>query len=222
MIALLNPYCTLAEVQAECQNVDPDDADTLRTAINTASRWIDWHCRRDFLFHDHAASPVEVLPSWVAGDSIYLPWPVLTLTAISIGGRMGDAVTLEAGTYFVEPNTLSATGKIVRAGRWRGDDAFSIGPAPRRMSNFPSRILLTGTFGYTPATAGSPAVAVTNAPSPALPADVQRACVVLAAVFSGKSRKDIIGPGGDRQSLVQKNIPKDASDVLARYRVAVL
>lgn len=223
MTALLYPYCTLKEVQDECANDRIEDEESFRIAINNASRWIDWHCGRDFLFHDHAASPLVVPDHWIAENTIFLPWPVITLTAISVADA-GESTALEADEYRSETSFLTATGKITRAGRWKKQDAYSPGLLQPRAFPLQRLISLTGTFGYVrpSTTVDATTTYHTDRPSASIPQDIRQACIIAAAVRSGKSRKEIFTPDGNRQTVTAKNIPKDTLEVLSRYKMKIV
>jgi hypothetical protein len=47
-MALGDPYVTLAEFKTRVGIGDTNDDDAITQAVNTASRWIDGHCRRQF------------------------------------------------------------------------------------------------------------------------------------------------------------------------------
>lgn len=218
------PYCTLGQVQDETQNIDPADYGDLTDAINQASRWIDWYCQRDFLFHDHATTPLPVPDDWCMQNLIYLPWPVLTLTRITVTDLLGAATDVPTTDYRVDDAYLTAGGRIRRMGHWlTGDEFISGGLVPGRLYDLKAQVKLYGTFGYTPAlTGGQTPVADPTKPSPNIPAEIQVACAVIAAVRSGKARKEIIDFSGQRQTATVKVIPKDVMSMLNRYRRSVL
>jgi hypothetical protein len=230
-VTLLFPYCTLKEVQIETQNTEPADATDFVLAINSVSRWIDRACKRDFLFHDHHETPLRVPLSWCAGNTIYLPWPVLTLSTCTVSADGVPGEPLDAADYAFENTPLSSTGKVHRSGRWNNYDLWShAGVVIRRVSALPRVITLTGTFGYpsrstTAAPVGLVPGVVTvhsDEPAPDLPADIRQACVQIAAIRSGKMRKEIIDLSGSRQSVTLRTLPRECADVLDRYRIALV
>jgi hypothetical protein len=216
--ALSYPYCTLADVQAECRNSSTEFHDDLLAAINSASRYIDEHCRRDFLYHNHASTALEIRPEWVAEDTILLPWPILTLTEIKYADSYGTETVLETTNYRAEAPYLSRSGRILRSGRWFSREAYtSVGLLPERVFPMQPRILAKGTFGYAPVSGSE-----TTAPSASIPSPVRRACTVIAAVWSGHSKKQVVMPGGGAESVTTKTVPKEAMDLLNRYAIPVL
>lgn len=217
---LLHPYCTLAQVQAECENNDPECREAFHVAINSASRWIDWHCRRDFLYHDHTTEPLSVKQSWLARHVIYLPWPILSLTEVKTGYG-ANLTALAAGEYSFENPLHGATSRIFRAAPWQPAEAFTRLVPPERVFELPPAITLKGDFGYAPALTGEGEEATVDPtrPSPALPSPINRACTVLAAVWSGKARKDIVDASGTRQSVAMKNVPTQIMEMLCGFQL---
>lgn len=213
MTALLNPYCLLRDVQAEASNTYPDDANDFLVEINKASRWIDQHCRRDFLFHNHASAALTVPASWCAGNVIFLPWPIITLTEITVEG-----ITLPADAYAFENVPGETSGKIYRNADWLARDSYGVGLQAEKVISLPLRIQLTGTFGYRLAETTPTAV-----PSPDIPADITQACAVIAAVRSGKLKREItVAGGGARETITVRSIPKDTMATLSRYRRGIV
>lgn len=203
---LENPYCTLREAQTEAGTSDPASAQELIVEINKASRWIEEHCNRDFLYHDHATSPLVVDESWCAGNVIYFPWPVLTLTEIAVGGAV-----LSASEYRVSIRPRSVTAKIERNGAW-----LPVAEPGAELTMQP-RITLKGTFGFLPA-----ATNPSSTPAPTIPATITQACAVIAAIRSGQVRREINVPGGGREAVTVRAVPKPVMESLGTYRIAVV
>lgn len=191
-VALLYPYCTLEEVQKETRNKDAPFEDWFRTCINSASRFIDDHTRRDFLFHDHTASPLKVRSHWVASaDGIFLPWPILTLTGIT-----QNSIAIDPDNYTFDVGESV----ITHATAW---------PA----NKFPAKPLyLTGTFGYAlEASQGA------TKPPVGLPGSVRRACVLIASAWTVQNRKEVLGPDGAKESLLDTKVSEEARKLLAPF-----
>lgn len=221
---LLNPYCTLQDVQRETQNNDEEDADDIRAAINLASRYVDAQTNRDFFYHDHSSAPMHVPESWCAGNVIFFPWPVIELSKVEIEESDGTKTELQASDYRVDTNPTAQTCQIVRNGRWYPLPCRTrAGLASAQVLAIGPRVLLTGKFGFAPqmTTGNSPAVD-TSKPSLSLPGDLVVACTVIAAVRSGKYRKESLSADGNKTSTVMKTIPADTLRILARYRRPVV
>lgn len=211
-IQLISPYCTLRDAQLEAGNDSSDAALDLIAEINKASRWLDEYCSRDFLFHDHAATPLVVQDAWCAGNTIYLPWPVITLTEVRVGG-----VALAPEEYRVSRRPGSATAKIERNGPWIVDPSNATALNGEKGLMMAPRVELVGTFGFAPATAKP-----TETPSPDVPATIQQACAAIAAIRSGQVRREIVVAGGGRESVTVRSIPKAVLESIAAYRIAVV
>lgn len=203
---LLNPYCTLKAAQIEAGNSDGEAAPDFLVEINKASRWLDEHCQRDFLFHDHTTTSLVVQEAWCAGNVIFLPWPVITLTEIKVAGAV-----LDPGSYRHSRRPQSATEKILRSGNWLDSTE------PGASSALPPLIELKGTFGFAPA-----ATNPTSTPSPDIPASISQACAAIAAIRSGNVRREITGPGGTREAITVRNVPQSILDSLKPYRICVV
>lgn len=189
--SLKYPYCTLLSVQEETRNSVSSNEDKMIKAINLASRQIDSFCRRDFLFHDHASDLYQVKTNQVIGNKIYLPWPVLTLTEVVVGGG-----ALDPDSYFFENGEATAMIMFDR-------DLPSIRPS--------RRIQFRGTFGY-PFSVENPE---TNPPE--IPEAVSRAATLIASAWSGENRKDQVGLDGSKVSILDNTIPAEAKTLLQKF-----
>jgi len=153
---LINPYCSLADVQAEAQNIDSGDEPTLVNAINNASRWIEWYCHRDFLFHDYSDTTKAALvcpDDWVMQNLIFLPWPVRSIALIQVMDYLGNLMPLNVTDYRADTPYLTPDGVIRKMGRWlAGDQYVRGGLVPGRLYPLKMQVSLWGTFGYAPAT----------------------------------------------------------------------
>lgn len=123
-VTLLNPYCTLSDVQKETRNDDVDLEDWFKECINRASRAIEDMTERDFLYHDYSTVDLQVKEEWVFGHKLIFPWRILTLTEIAEDGTIMDEV------YY------HAEGSMVTASR---DFAFV---------DYDPTLTVKGTFGY--------------------------------------------------------------------------
>lgn len=212
-VELSKPYCTLNEVQDECRQhaTEADVVDKISTAINRASRAIDEMCSRDFWFHDHTSSALPVSRRQVVGASIFLPWPILTLTEIKENGFVVQAnnYNFEAGTRQIEKVSTMLLGQI------QGDPLQSAAydEEPRwMMPGGGNTITLAGTFGYALADTDP-----TKNPPPAMPSRVRRACVLIASAWSGENRKEQVSPDGQKVNVLDVRIPPEAKTLLSKY-----
>lgn len=212
---LLNPYCTLEDVQKECENHDAEDSLVMLDAINAASRRIDSYCRRDFLWHDHSLTPFSVLDSMIVRETIYLPWPLAELSKIVI---VTDGVEeiVDPKRYRASVDLQKSSTRIVLAGKWLGAVNLDLaGMTSGSIISLPPEVRIYGCFGY--AVDGS----ATEVPSRSLPAGIRRACTVIAAVWSGKLRKQVQDFNGGSTTVTQKAIPQSVIDMLDDFRTSL-
>jgi hypothetical protein len=204
-VTLVKPYCTLAEVQAECRNEEASAEDVMNTAINLASRFIGQHCRDEFWGYDHTTTPLSIPKEWVAGNSIYFPWPIVSLSLLEDISNASSPVTVDADTYRVVTG-LDANGDVKHKGFVECSGKFpSLG--------YKDCLRATGVFGYELA-----AVEPEENPPVNLPAAVRRSCVLIASTWSTEYRKQWKDADGVQQEMLQTNVPKEAMQLLSRWR----
>lgn len=214
-VTLVNPYCLLSDVQAEAQNSKSEDADRFSTEINKASRWIDEYCRRTFLYYDNSVTPLVADLNWCAGHVMYIPMPIIQLTKIVVDGTEMDA------SSFVFSNTHERrTSRIIRFGRWVPEAAVVGTIQPRRILSLPTKIELYGKFGFAPAITNN--TPDTTKPSPDIPQQISTACQIIAAIRSGKVRREFVDPSGNRQIASVSKLPTDVLASLDTFKVAVV
>ncbi len=193
---MTNPYCTVAQVQAELRNSNSALSSQIEDAINQASRWIDDYLRRDFYQHDFSLTPLRV-SKWdqaVFDAVLFLPYrPVIELTAV----KEGDTALTADVDYIVKE------GRLIRLGQ-----NWYVGEPPDE------DIELTGKFGYAQASA---AVVPTG-----IPEQIVRASILVAAAFSGHNQKEIVGLDGSKEQVVDKAIPKTVFDILGKRRSVIV
>ncbi len=195
-MALLNPYCSVAEVQTELKNTDASLVAQLETAINQASRYVDEWTGRDWFQHDHSATPLYIRRGMALTDgaSLWLPYgPIITLTSVTESG-----VALVQGTDFVVTGCLWPQDHMHMLLRVGADWTCGVADA--------ESIVIVGKFGY--------AQALNTAVPTGLPANINRAAIMVAAAFSGHDMKEIVSAEGVRDTIVSKAIPKDVEKVL--------
>jgi hypothetical protein len=195
-VSLKNPYCTVAQVQAEIRNDQVTLVNQIEDAINQASRWIDDYVGRDFFQHDFSVTPLRV-STWdqaVFDETLFLPYrPVIELTAVQEGDTL----------LAVDVDYIAKEGRLIRLGaRW------VVGDPPD------NDIELTGKFGYAQ-------TAVTAVPAD-LPDQINRAAILVAAAFTGHNRKQIVGLDGSKEEVIDKAIPRTVFDILGRRRSVIV
>ena len=198
---LTNPYCTLADVQAECGNTSNDAVPALESAINLASRYIESECGRDFLFHDHKTTPWLVPVTSIGGNYMVVPWPGLTPDAVSVTVD-GEAVDSSEFRVVNDPQTFASY--LIRSGKpWVADTEARVSIGVGSGIHALAIVEVRGEFGFRP-----DAQKPTEAPSHDLPGTLRLAATVIAAVRSGKLKKESICVDCSSLSMTARNIPR--------------
>jgi hypothetical protein len=190
---------------------ETDNDDWLKTCINDASRMMETFARRGFWNYEYLlADPYVVPESDLLESKVFLPWPVITLSGVYLDGELlvlGDDYTFEntrEGGYGAVISFVSSDTKA-----WFDSDDDSEGD-----------VELVGVFGYTLATVEGEDDP--TAPPVDLPSDIQRACTLIAAAISGLNQRETLNYSGDRVSLTDSRIPKDAMELLKGAKRPVL
>ena len=189
-IALYRPYCSLDSVKREAglSLTETKHNDRIAETINQASRFIDEMTHRDFWFHDHSVSPYLPRVTEMVGQGLYLPWPVISISSILISDV---AVNSEDLNYRVGDRNIYYSSK------WPKDLVRQY-------------VKVYGTFGW--------AIVDDLTPPTSLPGDLNRACIQIAAAWSGLSKKEYRGTDGTLVSVLDRSIPKEANMILkSRY-----
>ena len=188
--ALSFPYCTVEDVQREIRNTDDVLEDAIIAAINQASRFVDAYCETDFLFHDHSSSAYTVPRKRVIADSIFLPWPIITLTEVVSDE---DSFDMSTDVYY------GVGGREIQS--LDGDFA-----------DYPCTLVVTvkGTFGYE--SDSETEVAAT------LPPGIRRATALIASAWSGRYQKEQVSVDGVVQQLLLTDVPPEAFRLLKRFK----
>jgi len=239
-MSLYKPYTTVALVQQECKNDESDLTAVYESAINSASRIAEDYCNRDWWYHDHASSALTVDPRWVVQDRIYLPWPVKTLTEVTVAGTALDTdhygylnpATGRGAAYIYRCDGTFASSGVAELSSLPNRANYPLGLAdglyeyeyihgkfPQGVTNNPcySPITITGTFGYTLADTSATNVMPTDHPEA-----VKRAVTLLAAVLSGENRKTVVMPDGDIDEVNSYRIPPEVKLLLKKHKRHIL
>jgi len=195
-VPLINPYCTVAEVQKELRNTDSALNAELETAINQASRWIDDYKGRDYFLHDHSVSAlvIRATDGDIVQDELFLPYyPIITLTSVTVKGT-----TWTENTDFVRDTRRNRL--ISVDGEWD-------------LSEVTDKVDIVGKFGYDQA---SSAAVPTG-----LPLHINKAAILVAAAFSGHNRKEAVGLDGGKTEVIEKDIPQVVFKILGARAKAI-
>lgn len=197
-MALVNPYCTVEQVQDELRNRDDALTQEIERAINSASRQIDRWKGRDYFFHDYSSNPLilrgGMMQGLFAGRYLLLPYsPVITLTSLSVN----DDAQAEGDDYV-----------------WAAEDFKILNlncDWPTRSTS--DKITLVGTFGYYQESES-------DVPR-GLPAEINKIAITIAAALSGHNQKEVTSVDGTKVQVYDKNIPR-AAEVLLGTRAIVM
>jgi hypothetical protein len=220
----VNPYCTADDVFAELRDVLPaegaDKRNQVLQAIESASRYVDRWRGRDYYFHDHSVTPIEVdeYDSGYTKQAIYL--------------KVSPAI----GTVTVNLASIAQTADLdyvlVSKAHQDGTTALQIVPLSRlgtgsRSWNLNRRLgdILTiyGLFGYDQRAikdsdgniTGYGATGTYSAANvPDVPDVIGMATASIAAAMSGHFKKEFVDLEGQRQTVTSKAIDDVAKEIL--------
>lgn len=201
-MSLVNPYCTVAQVQAELSNTASALAvagGELEDAINQVSRHIDNWMGRDYYQHDYSSTPLKFNgrnTESVIGDTLWLKYsPIILLTTVTVNGEV-----------WVEDTDF------IRVEDEKGSRLISLnGNFCLSTSDLTERIELIGKFGYVQASSAAVPTGI--------PLTITKAAILGAAALSGHNQKEVVSPTGDKSTVVSKDFPKAFYELLGkRYR----
>jgi hypothetical protein len=195
-VAIVNGYCTLAEVKAALRiaSNDTQDDTLLEKAIEGASRRIDGYCNRFFYVKN-------VTASFVARYERELLLPDLSSSTITVStDNDGDGVfenVWSASDYVLSPSDNTVTGVPFRKIVAVKDKLFPVLYDPVRAS-----VQIQGAYGWS-----------------AVPHDVREACVLLS--MRGFARyNSALGVVGFADMAIQvRSVDPDVRDLLSPYRL---
>jgi hypothetical protein len=142
---------------------------------------------------------------------VFLPWPVITLTSITL---RGEAVNMDDVVWNGSVIDLTNTNLNTSKGRMGvGEDYVHTSP----LKHEDGVVSLTGTFGYTLENVDPLTKPPTN-----LPAPIIRATTLIAAAWSGLYSVERVGLDGSRVSIASSAIPKEVYSLLANFKPLVV
>jgi hypothetical protein len=196
-MAIVNGYCTLAEVKAALRLTDNVDDGLLEKAIESASRRIDGYCGR--FFYKTASTAINIYP--INEYLLRMPEDLANATVtIKIDSTANGtyATTLTQGVdYILEPTDASLRGYPYVHARMVGGATFPLFTVP----SFPT-CQVTGFWGWN-----------------AVPADVSQACVLLAMRQFARLNAALGVVGFADMALQVRAVDPDVRDLLNQYVV---
>jgi hypothetical protein len=196
-MAIVNGYCTLAEVKAALRLTDNEDDTLLERAIESASRRIDGYCGR--WFYKTASTAVKLF----AENELILVFPNdlanSTVTIKIDGGGDGTfETTLVQGTdYILTPTNAPLNGFPYSKAEMIGGQTFPLYYAPA-----PPTVEVTGFWGWN-----------------AIPSDVNQACILLAMRQFARLNAALGVVGFADMAIQVKAVDPDVRDLLNQYRI---
>ena len=196
-MAIVNGYCTLAEVKSALRLTDNVDDGLLEKAIESASRRIDGYCGRFFYKTD--STPINIYP--INEYLLRMPEDLANNTVTikidtTADGTYATTLTLNVD-YILEPTDASLRGYPYVHARMVGGQTFPLEVTP----SFPT-CKVTGFWGWD-----------------AVPADVSQACVLLAMRQFARLNAALGVVGFADMALQVRAVDPDVRDLLNQYVV---
>lgn len=199
-MAIVNGYCTLAEVKQALRLTDTVDDVLIENAIEGASRRIDGYCGR--FFYKTASTSLTMFP--YSEYLIRFPNDLANTTVTIKTDTNGDgtyATTLVQGTnYVLEPTTSPLLGRPYTQAR-----ALHAATFPVYFSPAPASIQVTGYWGWE-----------------SVPHDVREACVLLSMRQFARLNAALGVVGFADMAITVRAIDPDVKDLLAPYRIVAV
>lgn len=194
-MAIVNGYCTLAEVKAALRLTDNVDDGLLEKAIESASRRIDGYTGR--FFYKTASTAINLYP--INEYLLRMPEDLANATVtikIDTNADGTYATTLTQGVdYILEPTDASLRGYPYVHARMVGGQTFPLEVTP----SFPT-CQVTGFWGWD-----------------AVPSDVSQACVLLAMRQFARLNAALGVVGFADMALQVRAVDPDVRDLLNQY-----
>ena len=196
-MAIVNGYCTLAEVKAALRLTDSVDDTLLEKSIEGASRRIDGYCGR--FFYQSTTTAIK----FFAGNAYRLPTRDISSTSGLIvqtddngDGSFETTWTLNTD-YILEPTDAALQSRPYRRITATGGKTFPMFYIPQDAG-----VQVTATWGF-----------------PSIPDDVREACVLLSMrQFARYNAALGVMAFGDMAVSV-RSVDPDVRDLLSPYRV---
>ena len=194
-MAIVNGYCTLAEVKSALRLTDNVDDGLLEKAIESASRRIDGYCGR--FFYKTASTSINIYP--INEYLLRMPQDLSNDTITIKIDSTGDgtyATTLTQGVdYILEPTNAVVRGYPYVHARMVGGQTFPLYVTP----SFPT-VQVTAEWGWN-----------------AIPSDVSQACVLLSMRQFARLNSALGVVGFADMAVQVRAVDPDVRDLLNQY-----
>jgi hypothetical protein len=194
-MAIVNGYCTLAEVKSALRLTDNADDGLLEKAIESASRRIDGYCNR--FFYKTSSASINIYP--INEYLLRMPEDLATNTVtikIDTTANGTYATTLVQGVdYILEPTNAALRGYPYVHARMVGGATFPLYVTP----SFPT-VQVTAQWGWN-----------------AVPSDVSQACVLLSMRQFARLNAALGVVGFADMALQVRAVDPDVRDLLNQY-----
>jgi hypothetical protein len=196
-MAIVNGYCTLADLKAALRVQDSIDDSLLELAIESASREIDGYCERVF----YSTSGTRIY----APNNVYLVQTddIISVTSVktSTDGLTFDT-TLATTDYQLEPLNNIAGGLVTPFTRLRAVGDY-LWPAyyPQTIFHLEASVQITGVFGWS-----------------AIPAAIRQATVILAMRLFKRLDSPMGVISNDLGSMRVGRVDPDVEALVAPFR----
>lgn len=192
-MAIVNGYCTLAQVKAALRLTDNADDTLIESAIQSASRRIDGYCNRWFYKTQQTAIQVYPASIYECGVLNDIANNSVTVKIDSVGDGSYSTTWTQGQQYQIEPLNTAITGKPYR------------------------RIVAINGYSF-PFAVDKPLVQVTAQWGwNAVPADVEQACILLSMRQFARLNAALGVVGFADMAIQVRAVDPDVRDLLNQY-----
>jgi hypothetical protein len=196
-MAIVNGYCSLADVKSALRLTDSEDDTLIERAIESASRRIDGYCGR--WFYKTALTPIKLF----ADNELLLIFPndlansTVTIKIDSQGDGTFEQTLIQGTDYILTPTNAPLTGSPYSKAEMIGGYTFPLYYAPA-----PPTVEVSGYWGWD-----------------SIPSDVTQACVLLSMRQFARLNAALGVVGFADMAIQVKAVDPDVRDLLNQYRI---
>jgi hypothetical protein len=192
-MAIVNGYCTLAQVKAALRLTDNTDDTLIESAIQSASRRIDGYCNR--WFYKTAQTPIQVYPASIYECGVLndIANNSVTVKIDSLGDGSYATTWTQGQQYQIEPLNTAITGKPYRR-------IVCINGYSFPFANDKPLVQVTAQWGWN-----------------AVPSDVEQACILLSMRQFARLNAALGVVGFADMAIQVRAVDPDVRDLLNQY-----